>query len=234
MKNIYMILLCVCASIKGYAYDLTVAKDGSGNYTTVQAAIDAAPTNATAAYTIFIKNGIYKEKITVASNKTFITLVGESVANVILTFDDFSGKPMPSGGTFGTSNSASTTINANDFTAVNISFENTTGEAPQALAINVNGDRCAFKNCRFLGGQDTLLANGAGKRQYYKQCYIDGTVDFIFGNAIAIFDDCTIYPKTRSSAGNSYITAANTIAGQTYGYVFRNCIIQIEGQRFIS
>lgn len=230
MKNIYLLFLCLLVSIgNANAYDLTVAKDGSGNYTTVQAAIDAAPTNGTVAFTIFIKNGTYKEKIMVASNKTFISLIGESVANVILTHDDFSGKPIPGGGgtTYGTSTSASTTVNANDFTAVNISFENTTGEAPQALAINVNGDRCAFKNCRFLGGQDTLLANGTGKRQYYKQCYIDGTVDFIFGSAIALFEDCTIYPKTRSSAGSSYMTAANTTAGQAYGYVFKNGIIQM-------
>ncbi len=230
MKSIFLLVcLCLASTLTLQAqYNLTVAKDGSGNYTTVQAAIDAAPTNGTSAYTIFIKNGTYKEKITVASNKTFITLIGESVANVILTYDDYSGKPMPGGGTFGTSNSASTTINATDFTAINITFENTTGESPQALAINVNNDRCAFKNCRFLGGQDTLLANNAGKKQYYKQCYIDGTVDFIFGNATAVFDDCTIYPKTRESGtGNSYITAANTPSGQTYGYVFRNCTINM-------
>jgi pectin methylesterase-like acyl-CoA thioesterase len=231
MKNPLLFFVClVCMTFKLEAYNKTVAKDGSGDYTTVQAAIDAAPANGTVAYTIFIKNGVYKEKITVGSTKTFITLIGESVANVVLTYDDYSGKLIPGGGgaTYGTSTSASTTINANDFTAVNISFENTTGESPQALAINVNGDRCAFKNCRFLGGQDTLLANGTGKRQYYKQCYIDGTVDFIFGNAIALFEDCTIYPKTRlSGTGNSYITAANTVAGQTYGYVFRNCIIQM-------
>ena len=230
MKSTFIIVcLCMASTLNLQAqYNLTVAKDGSGNFTTVQAAIDAAPTNGTAAYTIFIKNGTYKEKITVASNKTFITLIGESVANVILTYDDYSGKAMSGGGTFGTSNSASTTINATDFTAVNITFENTTGESPQALAINVNNDRCAFKNCRFLGGQDTLLANNAGKRQYYKQCYIDGTVDFIFGNAAAVFEDCTIYPKTRESGtGNSYITAANTPSGQTYGYVFRNCTINM-------
>ncbi len=230
MKSIFIIIcLGLASTLTLHAqYNLTVAKDGSGNYTTVQAAIDAAPTNGTSAYTIFIKNGTYKEKITVASNKTFITLIGESVANVILTYDDYSGKAMAGGGTFGTSNSASTTINATDFTAVNITFENTTGESPQALAINVNNDRCAFKNCRFLGGQDTLLANNAGKRQYYKQCYIDGTVDFIFGNAVAVFEDCTIYPKTRESGtGNSYITAANTPSGQAYGYVFRNAVINM-------
>ena len=228
MKNIYLLFLCLFLSTSyAHAYDVTVAKDGSGNYTTVQAAIDAAPTGRTTAYSIFIKNGTYKEIINVPSNKPFLQFIGESVANVILTYDNYSGKAIPGGGTYGTSTSASTTINATDFTAINITFENTTGESPQALAINVNNDRCAFKNCRFLGGQDTLLANNAGKRQYYKQCYIDGTVDFIFGNTSAIFDDCTIYPKTRSSAGNSYITAANTPAGQTYGYVFRNCIIQM-------
>jgi pectin methylesterase-like acyl-CoA thioesterase len=230
MKNLLFICLFTAFGCTQLAAQSTVAKDGSGNFTTVQAAIDAAPVNATTPWVITIKNGTYKELITVASNKTFITLVGESVANVILTYDNFSGKPIPNGGgaTYGTSNSASVTVNATDFTAVNISFENTTGEAPQALAINVNGDRCAFKNCRFLGGQDTLLANGTGsKRLYFKQCYIDGTVDFIFGSAVSLFEDCTIYPKTRSASGGSYMTAANTSAGQTYGYVFKNCIIQM-------
>lgn len=226
--SILFAFVSMATMLKAQTYDLTVAQDGSGNYTTVQAAVDAAPTNRTTPYTIFIKNGTYKELITVPSNKPFLQFIGESVANVILTYDNYSGKPMPGGGTYGTSNSASVTINATDFTAVNITFENTTGESPQALAINVNNDRCAFKNCRFLGGQDTLLANNAGKKQYYKQCYIDGTVDFIFGNAAALFEDCTIYPKTRTTgSGSSYITAANTPAGQTYGYVFKNCMIQM-------
>ncbi len=230
MKKIVLLFITLLATLQAYAYDVTVAADGSGNFTTVQAAITAAPNGATTPYTIFIKKGTYKEIISVPSTKTFLTLVGESVADVILTYDNYSGKAIPSGGTYGTSNSATVTISANNFTAVNITFENTTGEALQALAINVAGDMCAFKNCRFLGGQDTLLANGDGKRQYFKQCYIDGTVDFIFGSSIAIFDDCTIYPKTRSSAGNSYITAANTPTGTTfgtYGYVFRNCEIKM-------
>jgi pectinesterase len=206
-------------------YAKTVAKDGSGDYLTVQAAIDAAPTGQTTPYRIFIKNGTYKEVVNVPSNKPFIQLVGESVANTIITFDNFSGKPMPGGGTFGTSNSATVTINATDFSAVNITFENTTGESPQALAINVNNDRASFKNCRFLGGQDTLLANNNGMRQYYLNCYVDGTVDFIFGNARAVFDNCIIYPKDRSATGSSYITAANTKLPEIYGFVFRNCQI---------
>ncbi|MDB5191123.1 MAG: Pectinesterase [Segetibacter sp.] len=210
-----------------YAYDVVVAKDGSGNYTTVGAAIRAAPTGRTTAYTIFIKNGKYREKDTVPSNKPFIQLVGESVANVIISWDDFSGKPIPGGGgaTFGTGNSATFTVSAADFSAINVTFENTTGEAPQALAINVTGDRSAFKNCRFLGGQDTIFAGGNGARQHFKNCYIDGTVDFIFGDARAVFDSCVIYAKTRSSAGQSFITAANTKQTEPYGYVFRDCII---------
>lgn len=205
---------------------LVVARDGSGNYTTVQAAINAAPAGRTSPYIIFIRNGIYKEKINIPSSKPFIQLVGESVANTILTYDDYSGKAMPGGGTYGTSNSASVTINAANFTAVNLSFENSTGDAPQALAVNVNADRAAFKGCRFLGGQDTILTNGSSNHQYFKDCYIDGVVDFIFGNALAVFDSCIVYAKSRADGlSGSYITAANTPSGNPYGYVFRNCIL---------
>ncbi|MCB2408924.1 pectinesterase family protein [Hymenobacter lucidus] len=234
MKHVYsqlsrlaatLLLLLLAFVARAQTYDAIVAKDGSGAFRTVQAAIDAAPTARTTAYTIYIKNGKYKEKISVPSNKPFLQLIGQSVANTILTYDDFSGKPNPAGGTFGTSNSASVTINATDFSALNITFENTTGDSPQALAINVSADRAAFKNCRFLGGQDTVLTNGSG-RQYFKDCYIDGTVDFIFGGARALFEGCIIYPKTRRDGGNGgYITAANTPQGQTYGYVFRKCYI---------
>jgi pectinesterase len=211
---------------KAQPYNVTVAKDGTGNFTSVQAAIDAAPTGRTAAYTIFIKAGKYKEKISIPSTKPYLFLIGENVATVVLTWDDYSGKPMPGGGTYGTSNSASVTFNAPDCGAVNVTFENTTGDAPQALAINVNADRCAFKNCRFLGGQDTILTNSGNNRQYFRNCYVDGVVDFIFGAAIAVFDSCVVYPKTRvDGLSGSYLTAANTPAGQAYGYVFRDCII---------
>lgn len=207
-------------------YDLTVAQDGTGNHTTVQAAINAAPTGRTTPYKILIKKGRYREKISIPSNKPFIYLIGEDVGTVTLSWDDYSGKPMPGGGTFGTSNSATVTFNAPDCAALNITFENTTGDAPQALAINVNATRCAFKNCRFLGGQDTVLTNGGGNLQYFKNCYIDGVVDFIFGAAVAVFDSCIIYPKTRlDNLSGSYITAANTPAGQNYGYVFRDCVM---------
>lgn len=203
---------------------LIVAKDGSGDYTTVQAAINAAPTGLTAPYIIFIRNGKYKEKITVPSNKPFIQLVGESVANTILYYDDGASTPLPGGGTVGTQNSASFTVNANDFSAFNITFANTFGDGSQAVAVLVNADRAVFKNCRLLGNQDTLYTKGGGTpRHYFKNCYIDGNVDFIFGSSVAVFDSTVVYAKSRTGSGSSYITAANTPAGQTYGYVFRDC-----------
>lgn len=206
-----------------------VAQDGSGNYTTVQAAIDAAPANRTTPYIIFVRNGKYREKVTIPANKPFIQLIGETVANTIIVWDDYNGKPNPAGGVFGTSNSATVTVNANDFLAANITFENAigyTGDGPQALAINVNSDRAVFKNCRFTGGQDTLLANGNGKRQYFRNCYVDGNTDFIFGSAIAVFDSCVIFPRDRvDGSSGGYLTAANTPPGQPYGYVFRDCRI---------
>ncbi len=226
-KILSSIVLVICLFTTANAqYDLTVAQDGSGNHTTVQAAINAAPTGRTTPYKIYIKKGKYREKISIPSNKPFIYLIGEDVGTVTLSWDDYSGKAMPGGGTYGTSNSASVTFNAADCGAVNITFENTTGDAPQALAINVNATRCVFKNCRFLGGQDTVLTNGNGNFQYFRNCYIDGVVDFIFGAAASVFDSCVIYAKTRvDGLSGSYITAANTPAGQNYGYVFRDCVI---------
>ena len=223
LATCFLLLLSTLISTRALAaYDVTVAKDGSGNFTTVQAAIDAAPTGGTALYTIFIKNGRYREKITVPSNKPLLQLVGESVANTVLTYNDGASNPLPGGGTVGTQNSASFTVNANDFSALNITFENSYGDGTQAVAVLVNADRAAFRNCRFLGNQDTLYTKGSGTpRHYFRDCYVDGNVDFIFGSSIAVFDNCVVYAKSRTAAGTSFITAANTPAGQAAGYVFR-------------
>ncbi len=217
---LFVLLLAVATGPAAFAYDLVVAKDGTGNFTTVQAAINAAPTARTAAYTIFIKNGKYREKLLVPSNKPFLQFVGESVASTILSWDDANTPAFPG-------NSASVIIQASDFSALNITFENSYGDAPQGLALYVTGDRMAFKNCRFLGGQDTMQLNSqAGNRSYFKECYIDGVVDFIFGAGRGLFENCIIYPRTRRDGGSGgYITAANTQAGQAYGFLFRNCII---------
>jgi len=237
MKRIFLfaILFSLFTFSANAQYNKVVAKDGSGDYTTVQASIDAAPTNSATPWVIYIKNGKYYEKINIPSNKPNIQLIGESVANVMVYYDDYAGKPLVGGGTLGTQNSASVTINANDFVSVNITFANTfnydsaaaasvTGS--QAVAVVINADRTAFKNCRFIGMQDTLYTKGSGTpRHYFYKCYIDGIVDFIFGSSIDVFDSCVIYPKARTGTGSSYITAANTNIGQAYGYVFRDCKI---------
>ncbi|MGI4863519.1 MAG: pectinesterase family protein [Janthinobacterium lividum] len=228
LLSLFLLVLC---STRLYAYDVTVAQDGTGNFTTIQAAVTAAPASRTAVYTIYIKDGIYAEKVTVPSTKPFLQFVGQSVANTILTWHDDNTTPNGAGGTLGTGGSGSIVVNATDFSALNMTFVNSYGDGSQAVAVSLYADRAAFKNCRFLGNQDTLLtyeSNGAVSRHYFRDCYIDGNVDFIFGNAIAIFDNCTIYAKTRVVAGStatSYITAANTPPTQNYGYLFRNAKI---------
>ncbi|MDO7853988.1 pectinesterase family protein [Hymenobacter convexus] len=210
---------------RAFAYDVTVAQDGTGNYTTVAAAIAAAPTGRTTVYSIFIKNGVYREKISIPATKPFIQLEGESVANTILTYTD-GASTLVGGVALGTQNSASFSVNANDFSALNLTFENSFGDGSQAVAVLVNADRAVFKNCRLLGNQDTLYVKGTGApMHYFRDCYIDGNVDFIFGSSIDIFDRCVIYAKSRSTNGASYITAANTPPGQAFGFIFHDAKI---------
>ncbi len=228
MKIFLVPIILVCSLFTKHAkgYDVIVAKDGSGNYTTVQDAINAAPAGRTIGYTIFIKNGRYKEKITIAATKTFIQLIGESVANTILTYDDYASKSTSCSATLGTQNSASFSVNANDFAAIDITFENSYGDGSQAVTVLVNADRAMFKNCRFLGNQDTVYLKGTGTpKSYFKNCYIDGNIDFIFGSAVALFDSCVLYAKTRVATSSSYITAPNTPTGQAFGFVFKNAIL---------
>ncbi|HEX5651564.1 MAG TPA: pectinesterase family protein [Chitinophagaceae bacterium] len=203
-----------------------VAKDGSGHFTSIQAAINAAPTGLTAPYIIYIKNGKYTEKVSIPSNKPFIQLIGESAAYTIIAWGDGASTPLPGGGTVGTFNSYTLYIAANDCALLNLTIQNTFGDGSQAVALRVDADRVIVKSCRILGNQDTMLNNAnAGLKQYFRNCYIDGNVDYIFGSARVILDSCVIYSKDRATAGNSYLTAANTQAGQAYGYVFRNCIL---------
>ena len=199
--------------------NLVVAADGSGQFKTVQEAVMAVPAgSATNPVFIHIKPGVYKELIYVQSEKRFFHFVGEGAVKTVLTFDlnakqiGLDGKPI---GTFRT---PSTLIDADDFTAENITFENFAGPVGQALAIRVDGDRAVFKNCRFIGWQDTILLNRG--RQYFENCYIAGHVDFIFGGATAFFEKCHIH-----CLRDGYITAASTPDNHRYGYVFSNCKI---------
>lgn len=222
IKIIFTLIATLCIVYAKGQYNVVVAKDGTGNYTTIQDAVTDAPSTSTSPYRILIKKGIYKENLTIA--KKFIQFIGEDVAKTIITYDNYNGKAMPGGGTYGTANSASVIINSDDFSSANITYENSTGDAPQALAINVSGDRASFKNCRFLGGQDTFLGYNSKYPQSLYKCYIEGVVDFIFGNSKTVFDECVIYPRDRiDNQANSYITASNT--RENKGFLFRNCDI---------
>jgi pectinesterase len=197
----------------------TVAKDGSGDYRTVQEAFDAIPYNNKKPITIIIGEGIYKEKLLLDSTKNFVTLTGADKFNTILTYNDHTGKLSPKGDTINTRTSWSFKILADDFTASNITFQNDAGfAAGQAVAVECDGDKARFHNCRFMGYQDVLFINNG--RQYFQQCYIEGTTDFIFGSATAWFDQCHIHSKK-----NSHITAASTPAEKKWGYIFNDCIL---------
>ncbi len=197
-------------------YDFVVAPDGSGNFTSVQKAIDACKAFPDNRITIFVKNGIYKEKLVVPSCNTQLSIIGESIDKTIITFDDYFDKI--NRGRNSTFYTSTLKVEANDFTLENITVENTAGPVGQAVALHIEGDQCIFRNCRFLGFQDTVYAAGRFSRMLFTNCYIEGTTDFIFGEATALFNQCTIHCK-----GDSYITAASTAEGKPFGFVFRNC-----------
>ncbi|HOX82896.1 MAG TPA: pectinesterase family protein [Chryseolinea sp.] len=217
----YLIAIFLLFSISVHAqYDFTVAADGSGNFQTVQEAFNAVPDFRKAVTKILVKNGIYKEKLILAGSKTNVMLIGEDVKKTIITYDDFASKKNRFGEEMGTTGSTSFYVFGDGFTAENITFENSSGPVGQAVAVRIDGDMVKFVNCRFLGFQDTLYPHGEKSRQYYKDCYIEGTVDFIFGWSTAVFDNCTIFCKN-----DGYITAASTLQETSYGFVFLNCKI---------
>ena len=199
--------------------NLYVAADGSAPFQSVQKAIMSVPSGSREnPVIIHIAPGIYKELIYIQREKCFFRLVGENPTNTILSFNLYAGITNAEGGPIGTFKTPSTTIDADDFSAENLTFENSAGPVGQALAIRVDGDRASFQNCRFLGWQDTILLNRG--RQYFENCYIAGHVDFIFGAATAWFENCHI-----NCLGNGYITAASTPVDQPYGFIFSHCTI---------
>lgn len=198
-------------------YDFVVAKDGSGDFFTVQEAINAVPDfRKNKRTTILVRKGEYKERVIIPECKINVSLIGEEGA--VITDDNYASKKNIFGDEMSTSGSSTVYIYAPDFYAEHITFSNTAGRVGQAVACFIDGDRAYFKNCRFLGNQDTLYTYGKESRQYYEGCYIEGTVDFIFGWSTAVFKDCEIH-----SLGDGYVTAPSTDQGKAYGYVFWNC-----------
>ena len=198
-------------------YNVTVSKNGKGDYTTIQQAINNSKSFPYKRVTIFIKDGIYYEKVKIHEWNSNITLVGESKEKTIITFDDYFDKiNLGRNSTFFT---PTLLVEANNVLLKNLTIENAAGEVGQAVALAVSSDEVAVINCKLLGNQDTLYASGKGK-QYYKDCYIEGTTDFIFGSATAFFENCQIHSKK-----DSYITAASTLKESEFGYVFKDCKI---------
>jgi hypothetical protein len=169
-----------------------------------------------------VRKGKYIEKVTIPVSKPYLYVIGEGINDVVFSWDDYAGKP-------GVTEIATITINSNDCVFMNMTIENSWGrknDGPQALAVKATGDRIIFKNCKMVSGQDTVMAHGNGKRQYFRNCYIDGNTDYIYGSAIAVFDSCVLFNRDRVDGSTSSVfTAASTPAGQTYGYVFRDCLL---------
>jgi pectinesterase len=230
VKNLLTALFCIVFAGNIYAQkvkypkEITVSQDGNNDYKTIQEAINSVRDLGQERVTIFIKKGTYKEKIVIPSWKTNLTLIGESAENTIITGNDYSGEVIAKGkDAFGldkisTYTSSTVLVQGNGIILENLTIENTAGRVGQAVALHVEGDKIKVKNCRILGNQDTLYTADESSRQYYENCYIEGTTDFLFGEATVVFQSCTI-----KSLVDSYITAAATRPDQQFGYVFFDC-----------
>jgi pectinesterase len=197
--------------------ELVVAADGSAKYRTVQEAVMAVPAGSAASPVVIrIKPGRYRELVYVQREKRFFRLVGEDAARTVITFDLHANLKGHDGQPLGTFRTPTVTVDADDFTAENLTFENAAGPVGQALALRVDGDRAVFRHCRFLGWQDTVFLNRG--RQYFEDCYVAGHVDFIFGAATAFFERCHLH-----ALRDGYVTAASTPHDQPFGFVFSNC-----------
>ncbi|SHL31473.1 pectinesterase [Flavobacterium flevense] len=197
-------------------YSIIVALDGSGDYTSIQDAVYNSPSFPYKRVLITVKNGTYHEKVRIPEWNTKISLIGESKEKTIISYDDYFGKiNLGRNSTFMT---PTLLVEANDFVASNLTIENTAGQVGQAIALSVVADRVVVSNCNILGNQDTLYTSGEGFKSYFKDCFIAGTVDFIFGGATVVFDNCDIHAKS-----NAYLTAASTPESSEYGFVFMNC-----------
>ncbi|MGN6727773.1 MAG: pectinesterase family protein [Tepidisphaeraceae bacterium] len=201
--------------------DAIVAQDGTGQYTTIRAAVDAAPQlvrDEHRRWTILTKPGTYRELLYVQREKRFVRLVGADAKTTTITYDLSSGLPGPDGQPIGTFRTPTVEIDADDFAVENLTFSNTAGKHGPALALRVDGDRVTFHGCRFIGWQDTLLLDRG--RHYFSDCDIEGATDFIFGGATVWFERCHIF-----ASGSGYITAASTPDFEPYGFVFNHCDI---------
>jgi pectinesterase len=198
---------------------IIVAQDGTGDFKTIQEAFNAIENNSEKRTVVQVKEGVYREKLFLDSTKRKVQLLAADKIKTIITYNDHTGKIAPNGDTINTRTSWTFLNRSKDFTAYNITFQNDAGfTAGQAVAVESDGDRTHFIECRFIGNQDVLFLNNEKSRQFFGNCYIEGTTDFIFGSATAWFDSCKIYSKK-----NSHVTAASTPQNKEWGFIFNAC-----------
>ncbi len=217
---------------------IVVAADGSGDVATIQAAVDAVPAGNSEPFAILVRPGRYHGRVVIPADRSHLMLVGlgRDPQDVVITDDRANGTPNPAGGTWGTSGSASVTIDASDLVVRNLTLSNSFDEAAhpeitnrQAVAVLTRGDRLSFEHVRFLGNQDTLYLNSPNvttvSRAYLRHCYVEGDVDFVFGRGTAVLEHCHLHSLDRGSAtNNGYITAASTsLANNPFGFLFAKC-----------
>lgn len=198
-----------------YRTEMTVAIDGSGDFTSIQEAINATKCFPHERITIHVKNGVYREKVEVYSWNTRISLIGESRQGTVITYDDYFDKIDK--GRNSTFHTYTLLVRGNDFHAENLTIINSSGPVGQAVALHVEADRVSIVNTTIRGYQDTLYLAGEGFRSYFRDCYVEGSIDFIFGEGTALFEDCEIRSLT-----NGYVTAASTPKSEAFGLVFKN------------
>ena len=226
MKKLIILFAAIISSVAIDAankYDnpdtLFVARDGTAEFRTINEAVEVCRAFMEYHKVIFVKKGVYKEKVIIPSWLTHIEICGEDAENTIITYDDHANIRLPeTGKPMGTFRTFTVKVEGSYITFKNITIENNAARLGQAVALHTEGDHLLFIGCRFLGNQDTVYTGVAGTRLYFKDCYIEGTTDFIFGPSTAWFEGCTIFSKI-----NSYVTAASTPADVAYGYVFNNC-----------
>lgn len=222
MRKVLGLLLLLVAVSGTWAQErqdtIVVSRDGTGNFRTLQEAIESARAFMDYTVTIYVRNGVYKEKVIVPSWVENIDIIGEDRDKTIITYDDHAN--INKMGTFRT---YTVKVEGSDITFKNLTIENNAAQLGQAVALHTEGDRLKFINCRILGNQDTIYTGAKFTRLYFKDCYIDGTTDFIFGPSTALFEDCIIHSKR-----NSYVTAVSTPKEAKYGYVFKHCKLTAE------
>ncbi|GLJ43824.1 hypothetical protein SUGI_0912450 [Cryptomeria japonica] len=218
------------------SYLVVDTTDGVGDFTSVQEAIDSLPLFNVVRVVIKINAGVYKEKVNIPITKAFVTLEGAGADSTIIQWGDMAGTLGPDGKPLGTYNSATVAVNSPYFIAKNITFKNTAPIPPpgavgrQAVALRITGDTAAFFGCSFLGAQDTLYDHIG--RHYFKDCYIEGSVDFIFGNGLSMYEGCVVHGI--SDTYGAVTAQKRESSGDDTGFAFVRCKVTGSGALYLG